>query len=95
MTDDQVLAKVRAAAERLDAAFGKGTPTFQFTHISARAALAMVEQWESHVRAALWHDGLEANGGSFGQRCIESGKASAHRESASRIMSALRRAVGE
>ena len=86
MTDAELLAKVRQAAAALLRAHAvviarrAAVPADETMAISARVALAMVEQWE-------WHQGVVGMDSRF--------RAPAHAASAARILSALRAAVGE
>lgn len=120
MTDDQVLAKVRAAATRglenmtcLCVGEGGRTPVATCKHchgsaylvtdetVSARAALAMVEQYEALLQAQSDADRratVKYAMGAEEDRIIGHqwrGEACGYGLTASRILSALRTAVGE
>lgn len=93
MTDAEVLAKVRQAAEAC-----LHTPTMggevRPVAISARVALAMVEQYEEDkAQQAIFEARADEERTDMG--AWYGGAAKAYQHAAARIMSALRAAVGE
>ncbi len=88
MTDTELIAKVRAAAElvRDGHDFGADGVELDGAAICARAALALVEQFEWHTVSARQFRLLRSEGAKR--------EAAAHEESAARILASLRKAVG-
>lgn len=97
MSDAEVIAKVRAAAEETLSCAVSWEPEARLlgnvraadVAACARAALALAEQWEWH-RECLSRDYSTAR---YALRAA--GYVEAHQEAADRILAALRKAVGE
>lgn len=96
MTDEQIIAKVRAAAEQLGAMFDGATDNVGVT--CARAALALIEQREWHVAEEARHRELRLQHQDDGHpvwSAEEYAKQNVHGVAAAALLAAIEKAVGE
>ncbi len=103
MSDAELIEKVRAAAGDTLQVLADDTMAAEHPNshaiigISARAALALVEQYEDLTNLAEVADAANCENFAAGRpvmASINSGEASAYRTSAARILASLRKAVG-